>query len=62
MVATPGTGANSVIQLGVTSHLYTDDFDDEYFEVNLNAGYSYFTFDVSIGGINNFGELTLDYD
>lgn len=47
--------------VGVTSYLYTDDFDDRYFEINLNGGYGYFTFDIAVGEYDNFGGPTLDY-
>lgn len=47
--------------VGVTSYLYTDDFDDRYFEINLNGDYSYFTLDIAIGEYDNFSGPTLDY-
>ena len=47
--------------VGVTAYLYTDDFDDEYYEVNLNGGYGYVSADIAIGRYDNFGGPTLDY-
>lgn len=47
--------------VGVTAYLYTDDFDDDYYELNLNGGYGYVSADVAIGRYSNFGGLTLDY-
>jgi hypothetical protein len=34
---------------GVTGYFYTDDFDSDYYELNLSGGYDLFTLDVAIG-------------
>ena len=47
--------------VGVTTYLYTDDFDDDYYELNLNGGYGYVSVDIAIGRYDNFGGPTLDY-
>jgi uncharacterized protein (TIGR02001 family) len=47
--------------IGFTSYLYTDDFDDDYLELNLSGGYKFFTLDVAIGEYDNFSGPTLDY-
>ena len=46
---------------GFTIYTYTGDFDDTYKEVNLSAGWRWFTFDAAIGEYDNFGAPTLDY-
>lgn len=48
--------------VGGTWYTYTGDFDDEYLEVNLSAGWKWFTFDAAIGEYDNFGMGTLDYE
>lgn len=48
--------------VGFTGYYYTGDFDDTYEEVNLSAGYSFVTFDYSVGRYQNFTEATLDYN
>lgn len=47
--------------IGATGYFYTDDFDDTYRELNLSAGYSYFSAEVALGEYDNFGGPTLDY-
>lgn len=47
--------------IGVTAYLYTNDFDDEYFEANINGGYSLFSLDIAVGEYQNFNGPTLDY-
>jgi uncharacterized protein (TIGR02001 family) len=48
--------------VGGTLYTYTDDFDDNYQEVNLSAGWKYFTFAAAIGTYDNFDGPTLDYE
>ena len=47
--------------VGFTGYYYTGDFDDTYQEINLSAGYSFVTLDVSLGQYENFGGPTTDY-
>lgn len=47
--------------IGATGYLYTDDFDDDYTEVNLSLGYGIFSVSAAIGEYDNFDESTLDY-
>ena len=47
--------------VGGTIYTYTGDFDDTYKEVNLSAGWNFFTFDAAIGSYDNFDGPTLDY-
>lgn len=47
--------------VGGTYYSYTGDFDDTYREVNLSAGWRWFTVDAAIGEYDNFGGPTLDY-
>lgn len=47
--------------LGGTYYDYTGDFDDTYREVNLSAGWKWFTVDAAIGDYANFDGPTLDY-
>jgi len=47
--------------VGGTIYTYTGDFDDTYKEVNLSAGWKWFTFDAAIGNYKNFDGPTLDY-
>ncbi|KAA9131518.1 hypothetical protein F3N42_09380 [Marinihelvus fidelis] len=46
---------------GGTWYTYTGDFDDDYKEINLSAGYAFLTFDAAIGTYDNFGQGDLDY-
>lgn len=48
--------------VGGTWYTYTDDFDDDYKEVNLSAGWSFLTFDAAVGTYDNFGEPSQDYE
>ncbi len=48
--------------VGGTIYTYTGDFDDTYKEVNLSAGWKWFTFDAAIGSYDNFGGPKLDYE
>ena len=48
--------------IGGTIYTYTGDFDDTYKEVNLSAGWKWFTFDAAIGNYANFDGPTLDYE
>lgn len=56
-----GDWADFSYALGVTAYLYTDDFDDDYYELNLHGGYGYVSADIAIGRYDNFGGPTLDY-
>jgi len=47
--------------VGGTAYTYTDDFDDDYKEINLNLGYQFFSIDAAIGEYDNFDGPTLDY-
>jgi len=47
--------------VGGTIYTYTGDFDDTYREVNLSAGWKWFTFDAAIGNYANFDGHTLNY-
>lgn len=47
--------------LGGTYYDYTGGFDDTYREVNLSAGWKWFTVDVAVGDYANFDGPTLDY-
>lgn len=47
--------------VGVTSYLYTDDFDDRYNEINLGGGYGTIRLDVALGEYDNFSGPTLNY-
>ena len=47
--------------VGFTLYLYTDDFDDDYQEINLSGGYGPFTVDVALGEYDNFGGPAQDY-
>jgi len=46
---------------GITLYRYSDDFDDDYQELNLSGGYGPFTLDVALGEYENFGGPTQDY-
>lgn len=48
--------------VGGTYYDYTGDFDDVYQEVNLSAGWLWFTVDAAIGQYENFDGPTLDYE
>lgn len=48
--------------VGGTIYTFTGDFDDTYREVNLSAGWRWFTFDAAIGTYANFDGPTLDYE
>jgi uncharacterized protein (TIGR02001 family) len=48
--------------VGGTLYTYTGDFDDTYKEVNLSAGWRWFSFDAAIGTYDNFGGPDLDYE
>jgi uncharacterized protein (TIGR02001 family) len=48
--------------VGATVYTYTGDFDDTYEEINLSAGWKWFTFDAAIGSYDNFDGPTLDYE
>ena len=47
--------------VGGTLYTYTDDFDDNYQEINLSAGWKFLTFDAAIGTYDNFGGPKLHY-
>jgi uncharacterized protein (TIGR02001 family) len=47
--------------VGGTIYTYTSTFDDTYKEVNLSAGWKWFTFDAAIGKYDNFDGPTLNY-
>jgi len=59
--------------IGATAYTYTDDFDEEYYEANLSAGWKFITLDYAIGRYDadgdgdggkddyTFGSVTLDY-
>ena len=54
--------------IGGTYYTYTDDFDDDYQEINLSLGYRIFSISAAIGEYDNFdgptgdgGEGSLDY-
>lgn len=47
--------------LGATWYQYTEDFDDDYVEVNLSGTWSFLTLDVALGRYSNFDGPTLDY-
>jgi uncharacterized protein (TIGR02001 family) len=46
---------------GGTIYTYTSDFDDTYQEINLKAGWKWFTFDAAIGSYDNFSGPKLHY-
>jgi len=48
--------------IGGTWYTYTDDFDDDYLELNLSLGYSFLTLDAAIGEYDNFDGPTQDYE
>ena len=47
--------------VGGTIYTYTGDFDDTYREVNLSAGWKWFTFDAAIGDYADFDGPTQNY-
>ena len=47
--------------VGGTIYTYTSDFDDTYREVNLSAGWKWFTFDAAIGDYADFDGPTQNY-
>jgi uncharacterized protein (TIGR02001 family) len=47
--------------IGGTWYTYTGDFDDEYLELNLSAGWKWLTFDAAIGTYQNFDGPDEDY-
>ena len=47
--------------IGFTGYYYTGEFDDTYEEINLNLGYSWFSFEYSTGEYDNFDGPTQDY-
>jgi uncharacterized protein (TIGR02001 family) len=47
--------------IGYTGYFYTDDFDDTYQEINLTAGYGFFSLEYSFGTYDNFDGPDLDY-
>ncbi|MGI9342593.1 MAG: TorF family putative porin [Gammaproteobacteria bacterium] len=59
--------------IGGTGYFYTDDFDEEYIELNLSAGWRFITIDYAIGEYDaplgnsssqdyTFGSVTLEYN
>lgn len=46
---------------GVTHYTYTDDFDDDYSEVNLGLGWRIFSLDAAFGRYGNFDGPSADY-
>jgi hypothetical protein len=57
-------GEDFTWKVGATLYTYTDDFDDQYQEINLGIGYGIFALDVAIGEWDGglFGSPSLDYD
>jgi len=47
--------------IGATYYTYTDNFDDDYKEINLGAGWKWFTLDFAAGEWDAFAEPTQDY-
>ena len=47
--------------IGATWYTYTDDFDGEYLELNLNGGWKFLTLDIAIGQWDNPDGRTEDY-
>jgi uncharacterized protein (TIGR02001 family) len=59
--------------IGGTGYFYTDDFDEEYVELNLSAGWKFITIDYAVGEYDapsgtqstqdyTFGSITLEYN
>ena len=46
--------------IGGTYYTYTDDFDDDYQEINLSLGYKIFSISAAIGQYDNFDGPTSD--
>lgn len=47
--------------IGATGYFYTNDFDDEYRELNLNGGWQFISVNIAFGEYDNFGGSTLNY-
>lgn len=47
--------------IGGTWYSYTDQFDDDYKEINLSGGWQFLTLNVAIGEYDNFDGPTLNY-
>jgi uncharacterized protein (TIGR02001 family) len=47
--------------VGATYYTYTDNFDDDYIEVNLGGAWKWFSLDVAIGEYGNFDGPDLEY-
>lgn len=47
--------------IGATGYFYTDDFDDDYEEINLSAGWRFLTVDAAFGRYENFDEPRQHY-
>lgn len=47
--------------IGATGYFYTDDFDDDYREINLSLGYGIFSVSAAFGEYDNFDGPTEDY-
>lgn len=56
-----GTVGDFSYGIGGTGYFYTDDFDDDYTEVNLSLGYKIFSISAAIGEYENFDGPSLDY-
>jgi len=56
-----GSVGDLTFGVGGTGYMYTDDFDDDYKEVNLSLGYKIFSIAAAIGEYDNFDEPSLDY-
>lgn len=48
--------------IGGTLYTYTDDADDDYIELNLNAAWEWLSLEYANGEYDNFTGPTLDYD
>ncbi len=48
--------------IGATLYTYTDDADEDYTEINLSAGWKWFTIDYAIGEYEALGGPDVDYD
>lgn len=46
--------------IGATAYLYTDDFDDDYREINLSLGYGIFSISAAFGEYDNFKGSPID--
>lgn len=47
--------------IGATYYTYTDNFDDDYIELNLGAGWKWLSVDLALGEYSNFDGPTLEY-